>query len=728
MRIQANILAAFIIALPFVSYAQIPATTGNSPNQVTPPQLAPAATKKSKRIAVDTKKTITINYGHPGWNKSSTSIDSATVIMRDGDSGRIVQIQLNETAPDSSIFSGRYSINFQNVEQLQTEFFIPSQEQISAKDGLLKITAKIAAGEIQRNPFIMRKLSSGEQSVEIFDTREQARQAAKLYRVEQQTAALQNRQVLTSPVAIQKTGPSEQDLEAQRIAEEARRKAEAARAASDRLRLEQLEAKRLEVLKAQQAALSLAAKAEQKKRANRIGEEALALYRDGDFAGARKKFDEALSLDPDNRAFYFQFGVTLYKTGDTNRALVLLDLADGPTVNQTERYYFMALSYMKLEDNAKALGALDKVIATNDKVLAPSSQFYKGVIFFNQASWEPAQRSFQAVLDSSSDAKLDERAENYIERILLERRLETERNQKWTISATVGEMYDSNILLISNSLRDSGTATDEAGWRSLLAGSLRYRPVYKETYEVAVQGDLLTMFTVNESFQTTDDLRNLDPTIATLTVPYTHKGTLFDKGYRLEITPGYESTYMSIENNETKSIINSMILGVSNLLVMNDHWYSTLLLGIRSDKSNLDAAVGDDDSSALRLTLGTSNMLISKRYKDHITTIDGGLTLNSAEGKNANYNRLDLGVGYLMPWKWDTTVNSRLAYFYLDYPDAALLRTDHSFTLSAGLTRKLNEIWSTGVIGSYNINDSNQEANTYNKFTALLTLSAAYGF
>lgn len=698
------------MALGSLSQAQVPTTL-------------PAKTKPT-RVNLSASSAIRINYGNPSWNRSPESIDSATVIMREGVSGRIVQVQLNETAPDSSIFQGRYSINWQHMEQLQTEFYIPSQQQLAEKDGLMKIIAKINAHEIPRNPFIMRRLPNGEQAIEIFDTRDQARAAMRAYRAEQlvllQSQNLQNQK----PTKF----PSDQDLDAEKIAAQQKLREEAARAVSERARLEQLEAKRLGDMIAQREALHAAERERRRQQGLQLGRQGMELYKKEDFAGAKAKFDQAIALDPDNRLFYFQYGVTLYKLGEYNRSLVLLNMATGKDVNPTEKSYFLALNHLKMKEIDAALKSFDDAIASGDPVIAPSSQFYKGVLLYEHEDYDGAQKAFQAVLDSSQDPLLDERAEAYVEQILRARQMAEERKRKWTISASIGEMYDSNILLSKDSQRDAGLATDSAGWRTLLSGSARFRPVYDETKEFAAQLDLVTLYTVDKTFQIDQSLRDADPTVATLTLPWTQKGMWFGKGHKLDITPGYETTIMSIDNHETKPILNSYLLSLSNLLVMNEMWFSTALLDVRSDNSNLTTASADDNATALKLRLSVSNLVFMNDKKDRILIPEGALTLNQAQGKNAVYDRADLGLGYLIPWRWDTTANFKLGYFYLDYPTKSpAVRTDHSFTATAGLSKKISEVWNSGVLGSYNVNRSNEDVNTYNKFTLMVTLSAAYG-
>jgi hypothetical protein len=48
--------------------------------------------------------------------------------------------------------------------------------------------------------------------------------------------------------------------------------------------------------------------------------------------------------------------------------------------------------------------------------------------------------------------------------------------------------------------------------------------------------------------------------------------------------------------------------------------------------------------------------------------------------------------------------------------------------MTAGASKKISDIYSAGLVTSYNINSSNDEANQYKKWTALLTFSALYAF
>lgn len=660
---------------------------------------------------------IRLNYGYPDWNKDPAKVDTASLLMREGSSGRIVQIRLEETAPDSSVFSGLYSINWQNLDRLQVEFLVPPQELLGSTEGMKKIGAMIASKKLKRHPFILRRSPGGLQTVEIFDTKEQARTAMRAYRAEQQILNLQNKKF-----------PSDSQLEVAQLAADIKEREAAARSLTERIRMGQVEARRLQDLLSKFAGLPEAERAARRKTAEQMAYEGLALYRENKFPEAQAKFDQAVEADPENRAYYYQYGITLYRTENFNRALVFLQLAEGPTINATEREFYVALNFYRLKESANALESFEKVAADKTSELAPSARFYIGLIHYEQKRWEEAQKAFQLVLDTSKDPQLDNNAEAYLEQILRIRQFEAEKAKRWQLSMTLGEMFDSNVVSASDSSLDQGTASNTQGYRSLFQGSLRFRPIYDEKHEFAAQLDLLTMYTVDKQFQIDQNLRNSDPTVATLTAPWSYKGTLFGKGYKFDIVPGYESIYMSVEDNQNKEIVSSLILNAANLLVMSNTWFANYNLEMRRDSSKLNSSTGDNDSTAVKVKLIWNNLFFISEDKSKILTAEGDLTLNQAQGRNSIFNRLDLSVGYIQPFYWGSTANAKLAYFLLNYPEKETVRTDNSYTLSLGASKPINDMFSAGLLGSYNLNQSTDDASQYKKWMVMLTLSAIVPF
>lgn len=681
--------------------------------------------QRRSSVNVDSKNAIRLNYGRVEWNSDSTKIDEAVIFLREGATGRLVQIQVEETAPDSAVFSGIYSINWRTVESLRLEFYAPPQKLLADMAGRKKISEMIESRELRRLPFVMRRDPiTNVQNIELFDTAEQARLAYKAYQSERELLAAMKSKTIQKdqPIDPSANAEAQQAIDTAMLAERAAFE-KLSKDLSERVRLSQVETQRLAQLIQKFSALSPADREKSKRDAQAAADQAMLDYRANRFEEARKSFDKAVELDPTNRSYYFQYGVTLYKLEDFNRSLVYLDLAEGKSVNALERDFYRGLNYFRLKDSKSALEAFDKVAASKDSQMGPSASFYRGMIFFEKKDWANARTEFQKVLDESKDRALDERAEAYLESILRQQQYDTERSKKWTLNGTFGVLYDDNVLLSSDSDRDRGTATNLQAYRTLIVGSARYRPVYEESMEFAAQLDVLTMLSVDQTFQTSQTLTNADPTVVGLRLPWTHKGVFLGKGHKFDFVPGYELTYMSSDQNQWKAIYGSYLAGFQNLFVMDERWYTNVNIDIRQDNSNISTSVGDDNSTAFKVKLSWSNINFLEDKKQIIVS-DFAYTSNSALGKNAVFDRVDLGVGYIAPWKWGTTFISKIGYFFLNYPQNISGRSDNSYTLTLGLSRPISDKLSAGLTSTYNINSSNVTTNQYKKLNVLLTVTA----
>ena len=71
---------------------------------------------------------MNIEYGSSSWNTDSRKIDNAFIVMKDKATGKFVQIQLEETEPDSSQFDGQFHVNLSSDKALDPQVFIPPKE------------------------------------------------------------------------------------------------------------------------------------------------------------------------------------------------------------------------------------------------------------------------------------------------------------------------------------------------------------------------------------------------------------------------------------------------------------------------------------------------------------------------------------------------------------------------------------------------------------------------
>ena len=682
--------------------------------------LAQENTKPAKK-ALDVSRALSISYGSPSWNTDPSKIDTAYLILKDKSSGKIVRIQLEETEPDSSIFVGQFSVNLGDSEKITPEIYVPPQELRSSEKDYKKLHAMIESGHLPRKPVIWKKNARGQSLLDVYDTREQAEAALKNFQEQERLAKeLKNKKTIIQPE--NQPGKSEAAVQAAKQAEYAAQlnklALEASQREAERIRLEQIEKQKAEQRLKEAAAQSRTQKAQREARARALADEAMEFYKKGDYAEAEQKFKESVDLDPENKSYYFKYGVTLYRNQKFNDALVVFKLAKTSGQEDVEKNYYTALALYRLAELDSAYDRFKVVAEAKDPVLSSSAQFYMGVVRFSQAKYEEAKRHFETVIDNSKDPKLDQQAEDYLDRIAYAIQLQKIRENKFTLSGLIGIEYDSNILLTGDNVATSiGPASKVGSLRLLTVADLEYRALYTDRHEFSVKGDANLVNSKN------DDAAPGDAWVYTLSAPYTFKGTAFAKGYQLTVTPSYARTYMAPNKEPTKyDILDSTILDIDNTFMMSRYWFSVYSFEFRNDDSGLRGATGPTNSDAKQFTLRTQQGFYLDPGRKQVLIGNLSFTDNAAVGEYIKYKRFDIGANYFCPWKWDTTWNLGLQLYQLRYPDIGTgPRNDTDTALTTGLSKPIRDWVTWGVSGTYTRNNSDESVYNYSKYVIMTT-------
>jgi tetratricopeptide (TPR) repeat protein len=665
----------------------------------------------------EANRQMSISYGSPSWNTNPAKIDSAFLIVRDKDSGKLVRIQLEETEPDSSQFVGHFSLSL--GDKFTPEIFVPPSE-LRRETDYHKIHESIASGKLERKPVIWKKNSKGQATLDVYDTNQQAESAMKAYQDQQKIEQDQKKKGLIKPI------PSKQTMEAAAQAEHRalleKLAAEAAKRESDRVRLEQIEKAKAEERERQAKALTESEKAKRRAQAAKLNEEAMALFNKGEFVAAEKLFKQAVDLDPENKTYQFKYGVALYRNEKFNEALVALKIAKVEQASENERKYFQGLCYYRLKELDNAVSDLSEVANSKDPQMAPSALFYVGIVQYAQEKYEPAKTSFEKVIDTSSDPRMDQQAEEYIDRISAALMYAKMREQKWNVMGMVGLTYDSNVLLSPDNAADQGAATNISDARVLTMAEVDYRPVFSEHHEWSAN---LNASLTNSSKSTA---AAADPWLYNLSLPYSYKGMLLGKGYRLTAKPGYELLYMEDGATTKVNILKSYLATFDNTFVMNPTWFATYTVEYRHDDSVSLSSVGPDDADAGKYSLRTVQMAFLDKSKKEALMGNLGYTVNAAKGDNKKYNRIDLGATYVKPISWGASWSTGLNAYSAKYPSTSPSRTDFNVTLTTGITKPIKEWVTWGLIGSYSKNNSTISSDAYSKYTVLTTATFNTGF
>ncbi|MCB9025149.1 MAG: hypothetical protein H6625_02420 [Bdellovibrionaceae bacterium] len=678
--------------------------------------------KEKKKPPIDTSHSLEVVYGSSPWNKDSTKIDNAELFVRDAQSGNVLKILLEETEPDSSTFSGNFAVGWAKDKEIKPEVYIPPENIRGKEPQLNKFVKQIRDGKIARKPIVYKKGKSGEQLLDVYDTKEQAQSALEAYKEKiKQEEVKVNLEQPTKVVA-------KADLEAASLAAKQTKLAELALLAAsreeERIRKEQLERQRsLERLRVQQ---ELKEKEKEKRRseAKMYAEQALEAYKQGDFLKAEELFKKSVDLDPSDTSYYFRYGVTLYRNEKFDDALVVLKITNVDETTDIEKSYYMGLIHFRLKELQSALQQFTKVRNSKHEIMSPSAAFYEGVIYYTDEKYEEAKTAFEFVLDTSKDARLDEKAEEYLEKIAYALIFKKKQEHKHDLALSLGLNYDSNILFSPDNQEDQGSATNSSGLRMLETISYQYRALYKKEFEWTLDLMQLYIYSFNS------DLQVADPLIASIKSPVTWKGVWGEKGYKLSIKPGYENLFMDTDvsaatNPPTTNLLSSILFDVDFTLIMNENWFSNYILESRLDDSKDPASTGDDDADSTLVTLKTSQIFFKDKSKKKALIWGGGYTLNGAKGDNKVYNKILLNFAYSQPFKaWkEATWNTSLDLYQLDYSKLSTGRTDTNYAIGYSISKVQNKWFTWGSSFSYTTNNSTVNTNQYTKYNVLLTAS-----
>lgn len=659
---------------------------------------------------IQANSVIEITYGSSPWNKNKDKKDTAFLFVQDRNTKKTVKIFLEETASDSSIFKGKFSLSINSDKKFAPAIYIPPMNlrTVKANDSFYKL---LKQKKVKRRP-IVYKNDTPYSKLEVFDTREQAKLAVQSLKKEY-LAKKQKTKIKADKLSVSK--------DKQMLLNELAIKS--AKQEMDRLRLAQLEKQKIQERIEKQKKLKRARIEEQKNKAQELANKALEFYKEGNYPEAEKLFKQSTELDPENTSYYFKYGVSLYRNKKYNEALVIFDLVTNQTPSEElEKRYYMALIHYKLEELDQAIEQFNFVKTQNHPVLSPSSAFYNGVIQFGKETYDQSKLNFEYVLDTSKDPKMDDKAEEFIEKIARIQQFKAQQSLKNTVTGLVGVGYDSNVLNSPDNT-SQGTATDVATPRLMALGSYERRIVHELKHEFSAKLTSLYMYSLD------DDAVPADPFLITAQLPYSYKAKLFNKGYKLTLTPGYESLFMDVQSTGTRSqILGSMTLNINNTFIMSNKWQAQYILDVRQDDSLLSETSSDDNADALKYSIKTNQYYFLSKNKK--TAYSGGLgyTVNDATGENKAYNRIDLSIGYMSYYKkWDTSYNVNLNTYSLNY-DGSDSREETNYALTFTFNKPIKD-WFIGSTNlNYTKNDSSSESYTYSKYTIMFNAIFNYSF
>lgn len=657
---------------------------------------APLTVVDASEVKIQLDRPLLIEFSNKAWNKNPKLVDTGRLLLRDSQSQQVYLVEMRETALNSGQFKGQYQLDANTkFTQATVQIYIPPQAQDQSEK--LDLNSMVQDGVATRKPYFFR-VQNGEQKITVYHSKDQALEAYRYFVRSGQSAQVINPNLLETQARAQ--------LEKQK-ANEAKRQAEVQnQIANQALLLEKQMRERMEA----QKLMDQAQRQQQKLKAQELANQALAAYNEENFEQAAQLFDQAIELDPENQSFYFQYGVSLYRTEKFEKSAAYLNQVP-PSNLDNQKFLFLGLNHIKLQNWNLAFSAFEQI--KNDKDLGPTANFYLGIIDFSNEKLDSSQKYFEQVLETSSDPKMDQAAENYIEQILNLKRYRALQSKKWTLTGNLGMAYDSNILTVSPDI----VATDLVGFRTNYGANLEYRPIYTEKHEFLGQVSFSDIYSMSSNFQAKSEFQNVDPQSIGIILPYRWKGSLGKRTAQIGITPAIRQTSMNADQVGAREVIlQSMGVTTDLTLVQSEKLTGIYSLEVRSDDSKTQSAAEDNQDALFMGLNSTYTYFFDEQNPSKAYLFDAGLGLNNAAGINQKYTSLNLGAGLLQPGFFKALWITKINVTHKAFSQHVTNRADTLVTATLLMQKQIKEKLQASGIFMYNQNLSNVTSLAYNQF------------
>jgi len=657
----------------------------------------PIAITDASKIKIDLTKPIVVDYQSKSWNRTPNEVDSAFLILKDTISKQLVSLEMIETATNTAHFVGTFRLDRkQKNTEATLEIYLPPQNTKIDSTQIQVVAQMINDGILIRKPYFYRQ-ERGQQRITIYDSKTQALEAYRYF---------------------VRTGQSSQVINPNLLENTARSQTEASMFSSQNLsEMESLDTIAQEEMALQQRRyeklqqvekLSEASKKLRQVESTRAAQKGLDLYKKDQFEMALKEFEKAIELDPMNKDFYFQYGVTLFRLNQFEKSIAYLNLSNTPN---PEKNLFLGLNYLKLKKPELAYSSFSSI--QSDPNLGATAKFYMGIIDYNNETYESAQKLFEEVLEQSKDPQIDQAAENYIEEILNIKRFKEFQTRKWTFTGTLGGTYDSNILTVS----PNAVPTDLSGFRASYTFNLEYRPIFTPSHEFLGQISVSDLYSVDRSFRGSSTLQNVDPQVIQFVLPYRWKGKIQDKVSQIGVTPVWRYIQMNADAIGTREEILSSLGIITDLsLAQTEKLNSLYALEVRQDNSKT-ISLPYDNQDALYVGLSTTQTyFFDGNDKSKAFLGDFGVATNNAQGQNQKFHAITLGGGYLQPGYFQSLWIAKLTFTHRNFHEHLTGRKDNVLNATILAQRQINsELQSSFMFGVTN-NQSTLSILSYTQF------------
>ncbi len=447
------------------------------------------------------------------------------------------------------------------------------------------------------------------------------------------------------------------------------------------------------------------------------------LFQSGDVRLAQRYYAKAISLNPYVDLYYYELAISLYRNGEHQRSLILLEMVRGTSIDATEISYYEALNNMKLNELNPAIKTFGSVMAANDPELSPSAAMYRGILLKQNAQYSEARESFQYVLDTTKDKVMDQKAEQQLESILALQRFEEESKKRFAYSVFAGLMYDSNVLNIT----DNNSALDLEAYRILYGGVIEYKAIHKIQHSLTPRLTASDLYSVDTSFDSNATIQSTDPLQAEIAIPYSYRFLMRNTPSMLTIVPAYSNIFMSLDEQSRDKVYSTAALGVDLTTSFWEKWVNSYRFDYADDTFHF-TTTPENDQTSQKYGLTLTNSRHFNATGTRTLNVDVNYIINDAEGINSLYDRLMLSLGTTHPLSAKLISYVKFDYIKQDFSKSTTNRDDTGMIFTLGGIYSLKNNLNLNVYAQYYRNSSSVDLYDFDKITVMTMISYSSGF
>lgn len=465
-------------------------------------------------------------------------------------------------------------------------------------------------------------------------------------------------------------------------------------------------------------------KIKNQKKSAELTQKGLERFHQKDFLNASLLLSEAFEAHPHNVLALYHFALSQYQLKNESRAFALLLLAENGAPSKAEYNYYLGLANLKVRNVNQGLDALEAAQDLDDPYYSASAAYLAALTHFQKDDFDAAQKNLKYILDKPNRSDLKTEASLLLEKIKL---AQSQRNlslQKFKYSLFAGYGYDSNVLNISTDNQQTNLAAN----RLLYGTNLNYTFIQNSTWDFGTNFSYSDMYSTDRSFKPDSTLQAADPQQISFSLPTHWTFASKSRGYIWGLTPSYQTLFMSLDGGRRRQILNSFILNTDLNFSVTTNWSSKYFAEYSQDHSLITPSSPEEDLSAVKMTLGTSQIYQANAQAKKTWTFDLNLVQNNAQGDNNDSQKIFAATDYSQPVGWSTIGHAKIDWAQAKYIHHTQDRHDTLANLTLSGDKDLSEKVSLNLSIILSSSQSNLSQYQYNKYSAQSTITYSGGF